>query len=86
LHGITLRQPKLDKGAAIKKQLKSIETSHIAFLDADLEPYTASSIELWRLIQKGKAMAILGYRQFPSQSSYMFRNKIGNQILSYIYE
>lgn len=86
LHGTTLRQPKLDKGAAINAQLKSIETSHVAFLDIDLGLYPANSIEFWRPIQKGKAMVILGYRQIPSQSSYIFRYKIGNQILSYSHE
>ena len=85
IHSTTLRQPNLGKGAAIRTGLKSVETSHVAVLDADLELDPTDLIELWRPIQNGETTASLGYRQFLSQSSYTYRYKVGNRILSHVY-
>ena len=81
----TVRQSNLGKGSAIRAGLKLVKTSHAAILDADLELDPKDLIELWQPIREGQAQASLGYRQFLSQSSYTYRYKVGNRILSAIY-
>lgn len=80
-----LSQKNCGKGSAVRLGIRKVITSHVAILDADLELEPSALAELWSPIKSGMEMATIGYRGFLSQSSYTYRYKIGNQVLSNFY-
>jgi len=80
-----LSQKNCGKGSAVRLGIRKAVTSHVAILDADLELEPSALAELWSPIKSGMEMATIGYRGFLSQSSYTYRYKIGNQVLSNFY-
>lgn len=73
------------KASAVLEGLNNCESTHAVILDADLELEVSDLIEMWELIESGKADAVFGYREFRSHSSYTYRYAKGNKVISNFY-
>ena len=81
----TLTQPNGGKSSAIKAGAKLVQSSHVIILDADLELDTHDVVELWKVVQDGKAEVVFGYRHFLAQSAFTYRYAKGNLVISNLY-
>jgi hypothetical protein len=62
-----------------------VQSSHVIILDADLELDTHDVVELWKVVQDGKAEVVFGYRHFLAQSAFTYRYAKGNLVISNLY-
>ena len=80
-----ITQPNGGKSSAIKAGAKLVQSSHVIILDADLELDTHDVVELWKVVQDGKAEVVFGYRHFLAQSAFTYRYAKGNLVISNLY-
>jgi glycosyltransferase involved in cell wall biosynthesis len=64
----TLTQSNGGKSSAIKAGAKLAQSSHVIILDADLELDTHDVVELWKVVQDGKADVVFGSRFVGGES------------------
>ena len=73
------------KSSAIKAGANLVQSTHVIILDADLELDTHDVVELWKVVQDGKAEVVFGYRHFLAQSAFTYRYAKGNLVISNLY-